>query len=143
VCTEHEVVVLDKLTSAGRRENLAGLPVALVVGGIEDRALAREVMSGCEAVVNFAAESYVDRSIADQDVFARAHLMGISILLDAARELEVGRDLQVSTDEVYGSVESGSFTEHSPPRRPRPTRRARPLATSSRRRTSTHTAGRP
>jgi nucleoside-diphosphate-sugar epimerase len=57
VCTEHEVVVLDKLTSAGRRENLAGLPVALVVGGIEDRALAREVMSGCDAVVNFAAES--------------------------------------------------------------------------------------
>ena len=114
VCAEHEVVVLDKLTYAGRRENLAGLPVELIVGGIEDRALVREVMSGCDAVVNFAAESHVDRSIADQDVFARTHVIGTSILLDAARELEVGRYLQVSTDEVYGSVESGSFTESSP-----------------------------
>jgi dTDP-glucose 4,6-dehydratase len=114
VCAEHEVVVLDKLTYAGRRENLAGLPVELIVGEIEDRALVREAMSGCDAVVNFAAESHVDRSIADQDVFARTHVIGTSILLDAARELQVGRYLQVSTDEVYGSVESGSFTERSP-----------------------------
>jgi dTDP-glucose 4,6-dehydratase len=71
-------------------------------------------MRGCDAVVNFAAESHVDRSIADQEVFARTHVIGTSILLDAARELKVGRYLQVSTDEVYGSVESGSFTESSP-----------------------------
>ena len=114
VCAEHEVVVLDKLTYAGRRENLEGLPVRLVVGGIEDRALVRRAMRGCDAVVNFAAESHVDRSIADQEVFARTHVIGTSILLDAARELKVGRYLQVSTDEVYGSVESGSFTESSP-----------------------------
>jgi dTDP-glucose 4,6-dehydratase len=114
VCDEHDVVVLDKLTYAGRRENLEGLPVQLVVGGIEDRALVRDTMRGCDAVLNFAAESHVDRSIADQDAFARTHVIGTSILLDAARELGVGRYLQVSTDEVYGSVESGSFTERSP-----------------------------
>ena len=65
-------------------------------------------------VVNFAAESHVDRSIADQDAFARTHVIGTGVLLDAARELGVARYLQVSTDEVYGSIESGSFTEDSP-----------------------------
>jgi dTDP-glucose 4,6-dehydratase len=114
VCAEHDVVVLDKLTYAGRPENLDGLPVELVVGGIEDRELVRETMRGRDAVVNFAAESHMDRSIADQDAFARTHVIGTSILLEAARELGVGRYLQVSTDEVYGSVDSGSFTERSP-----------------------------
>jgi dTDP-glucose 4,6-dehydratase len=71
-------------------------------------------MDGCELVVNFAAESHVDRSIADQDVFARTHVIGTSVLLDAAREHGVQRYLQVSTDEVYGSIERGSFTETSP-----------------------------
>jgi dTDP-glucose 4,6-dehydratase len=110
---EHDVIVLDKLTYAGRRENLPD-DVELVVGGIEDAALVREVMDGCDAVVNFAAESHVDRSIADQDVFARTHVIGTGVLLDAARELGIGRYLQVSTDEVYGSIEQGSFTETSP-----------------------------
>jgi dTDP-glucose 4,6-dehydratase len=73
-----------------------------------------QVMDGCDAVVNFAAESHVDRSIADQDAFARAHVIGTSVLLDAAREHGVKRYLQVSTDEVYGSIEKGSFTETSP-----------------------------
>ena len=114
VCDEQDGVVLDKLTYAGRRENLEGLPVDLVVGGIEDRELVRETMRGCDAVVNFAAESHVDRSIADQNAFARTHVIGTSVLLDATRELKVGRYLQVSTDEVYGSVDSGSFTERSP-----------------------------
>jgi dTDP-glucose 4,6-dehydratase len=111
-----EVVVLDKLTYAGRRENVADVEdrIEFVEGAIEDRALVREVMEGCEAVVNFAAESHVDRSIADQDVFARTHVIGTSVLLDAAREHGVGRYLQVSTDEVYGSIERGSFTETSP-----------------------------
>jgi dTDP-glucose 4,6-dehydratase len=65
-------------------------------------------------VVNFAAESHVDRSIAEQHAFARTHVIGTSVLLDAARELGVERYLQVSTDEVYGSIEEGSFTETSP-----------------------------
>ena len=110
---EHEVRVLDKLTYAGRRENLPE-GTELVVGAIEDPAVVREAMEGCDAVVNFAAESHVDRSIDDQDAFARTHVIGTGILLDAARELGVGRYLQVSTDEVYGSIESGSFTETSP-----------------------------
>ena len=110
---EHDVRVLDKLTYAGRRENLPE-GTELVVGAIEDPAIVREAMDGCDAVVNFAAESHVDRSIDDQGVFARTHLIGTGTLLDAARELGVGRYLQVSTDEVYGSIESGSFTESSP-----------------------------
>jgi dTDP-glucose 4,6-dehydratase len=111
-----DVVVLDKLTYAGRRENLAEVEdrIEFVEGGIEDRDLVRDVMAGADAVVNFAAESHVDRSIADQDVFARTHVIGTGVLLDAAREHGVQRYLQVSTDEVYGSIEKGSFTEHSP-----------------------------
>ncbi|HWC08623.1 MAG TPA: NAD-dependent epimerase/dehydratase family protein, partial [Solirubrobacterales bacterium] len=110
---EHEVVVLDKLTYAGRPENLpAG--TALIEGAIEDPVVVREAMEGVDAVVNFAAESHVDRSIDDQDAFARTHVVGTGTLLDAARELGVSRYLQVSTDEVYGSIESGSFTETSP-----------------------------
>jgi dTDP-glucose 4,6-dehydratase len=110
---DHDVVVLDKLTYAGRRENLPD-DVELVVGGIEDRDLVMELTEGVDAIVNFAAESHVDRSIADQDAFARTHVIGTSVLLDAARERGVGRYLQVSTDEVYGSIPEGSFTEASP-----------------------------
>ena len=64
--------------------------------------------------MNFAAESHVDRSIDDQDAFARTHVIGTGVLLDAAREAGVSRFLQVSTDEVYGSIEEGTFTEESP-----------------------------
>jgi dTDP-glucose 4,6-dehydratase len=111
---DDELVVLDKLTYAGRRENLDGTDVELVVGAIEDPAAVRSVMEGCGAVVNFAAESHVDRSISEQDAFARTHVIGTGVLLDAVRELGVERFVQVSTDEVYGSIESGSFTETSP-----------------------------
>ena len=114
VSGEHELVVLDKLTYAGRRENLQGLDLELVEGAIEDHKLVRGVMDGADAVVNFAAESHVDRSIADQEAFARTHVIGTAVLLDAVRALRVPRFLQVSTDEVYGSIESGSFTERSP-----------------------------
>ena len=110
---EHDVVVLDKLTYAGRRENLPD-GVELVVGAIEDRDLVRQLVEGRDAVVNFAAESHVDRSIAEQDAFARTHVIGTGVLLDAVRELRVPRFLQVSTDEVYGSIPEGSFTELSP-----------------------------
>jgi dTDP-glucose 4,6-dehydratase len=104
---DDEVIVLDKLTYAGRPENLQDVAdrIELVEGAIEDRELVRQVMDGCDAVVNFAAESHVDRSIADQDAFARTHVIGTSVLLDAAREHGVPRYLQVSTDEVYGSIE--------------------------------------
>src|SRR5262249_53028433 len=80
---DDEVVVLDKLTYAGRRENLADVEnrITFVEGAIEDPQTAREAMDGCDAVVNFAAESHVDRSIADQNAFARTHVIGTSVLL--------------------------------------------------------------
>jgi dTDP-glucose 4,6-dehydratase len=114
VSGEHEVTVLDKLTYAGRRENLEGVDVELIVGAIEDRELVMDAIEGRDAVVNFAAESHVDRSIADPEDFARTHVIGTGVLLDAVRERGVPRYLQVSTDEVYGSIQSGSFTESSP-----------------------------
>jgi dTDP-glucose 4,6-dehydratase len=108
-----EVVVLDKLTYAGRRENLDGLDVALIEAGIEDAAAVARAMEGVDAVVNFAAETHVDRSITQPDAFVTTHAVGTWVLLEQARRLGV-RYVQISTDEVYGSIEEGSFTEHSP-----------------------------
>ena len=112
-----EVVVLDKLTYAGRRENLQDLTdsgaVSLRHGAIEDAAAVRAAIDGCEAVVNFAAETHVDRSIAEPDAFVTTNAQGTYVLLEAARARGV-RHVQISTDEVYGSIESGSFTEDSP-----------------------------
>ena len=109
-----EVVVLDKLTYAGRRENLQDLEaVKLVVGGIEDPEAVAEAAEGCEAIVNFAAETHVDRSISEPEAFINTHALGTYVLLEAARERGL-RYVQVSTDEVYGSIEEGSFTEQSP-----------------------------
>jgi dTDP-glucose 4,6-dehydratase len=109
-----EVVVLDKFTYAGREENLRDVDgVRVVRGGIEDRAAVLDALDGVEAVVNFAAETHVDRSIAEPDAFVTTHAIGTWVLLEAAREARL-RYLQVSTDEVYGSIEEGSFTETSP-----------------------------
>lgn len=113
---DDKIVVFDKLTYAGRRENLQDVAdrIDFVQGAIEDRDAVREVMEGADLVVNFAAESHVDRSIAEQDAFAITQVIGTGVLLDAVRELSVSRFLQVSTDEVYGSIEEGTFTEESP-----------------------------
>ncbi len=108
-----EVVVLDKLTYAGRRENLEGLDVDFVHAGIEDADAVAGAIAGADAVVNFAAETHVDRSITEPDAFVTTHAVGTWVLLEAARAAGV-RYLQVSTDEVYGSIEEGSFTEASP-----------------------------
>jgi dTDP-glucose 4,6-dehydratase len=109
-----EVVVLDKLTYAGRRENLHDVEHELVEGGIEDpAAVERALAGGADALVNFAAETHVDRSIAQPDAFIDTHGRGTFVLLEAARARGL-RYLQVSTDEVYGSIASGSFTESSP-----------------------------
>jgi dTDP-glucose 4,6-dehydratase len=107
------VVVLDKLTYAGRRENLEGVEHEFVHGAIEDPAAVGQALQGAEAVVNFAAETHVDRSIAEPDAFVRTHALGTYVLLEAARERDL-RYVQVSTDEVYGSIEQGTFTEDSP-----------------------------
>jgi dTDP-glucose 4,6-dehydratase len=112
-----EVVVLDKLTYAGRRENLEDLgdAVTFVHGAIEDPAkVATAIGDGVDAIVNFAAESHVDRSISGPDAFVETNVRGTLVLLEGAREREVPRYVQISTDEVYGSIEEGSFTEESP-----------------------------
>jgi len=109
-----DVIVLDKLTYAGRRENLQDLEqVELVVAGIEDADAVRGAAEGVDAVVNFAAETHVDRSIAEPDAFVQTHAVGTWVLLEAVREAGL-RYVHVSTDEVYGSIEEGSFTESSP-----------------------------
>ncbi|HVR05799.1 MAG TPA: dTDP-glucose 4,6-dehydratase [Solirubrobacteraceae bacterium] len=114
-----EVTVLDKLTYAGREENLkdvAELPgFRFVRGGIEDtEAVVGALAAGeAEAIVNFAAETHVDRSIAEPDAFVKTHALGTYVLLEAARERGL-RYVQVSTDEVYGSIDVGTFTESSP-----------------------------
>jgi dTDP-glucose 4,6-dehydratase len=114
-----EVTVLDKLTYAGREENFHDLVedpnFRFVRGAIEDReAVAGAIAAAApEAIVNFAAETHVDRSIAEPDAFVKTHALGTHVLLEAAREAEL-RYVQVSTDEVYGSIEEGTFTEESP-----------------------------
>jgi dTDP-glucose 4,6-dehydratase len=111
-----EVRVLDKLTYAGRQENLDGLPadrLELAVGDIADRSAVAAALEGCDAVVNFAAESHVDRSIESPGEFIETDVFGAYVLLEAARDAGV-RHLQISTDEVYGSIEDGSFSESSP-----------------------------
>ncbi len=110
-----QVTVLDALTYAGRRENLRAVEsgIRFVHGAIEDPAAVAEAAEGAEAIVNFAAETHVDRSIADPFAFSVTNGQGTHVLLEAARERGL-RYVQVSTDEVYGSIESGSFTEESP-----------------------------
>jgi dTDP-glucose 4,6-dehydratase len=113
---EDTVTVYDKLTYAGRRENLEDLPqdrAELVEGDIADRDAVRAAVDGAGAVVNFAAESHVDRSIESPGEFIQTDVFGAFILLEAARDAGI-RHLQISTDEVYGSIEDGSFTESSP-----------------------------
>ncbi len=112
-----EVTVLDKLTYAGREENLSDLADApgfrFVHGAIEDPEAVAGALEGREAIVNFAAETHVDRSISGPLAFLETNMRGTYTLLEAAREREL-RYVQVSTDEVYGSIEEGSFTESSP-----------------------------
>lgn len=110
-----DVVVLDKLTYAGRRENLHDVlsDIRFVHGAIEDPAAVADAIADVDAVVNFAAETHVDRSIAEPDAFVVTNGQGTYVLLEAARAAGV-RYVQISTDEVYGSIEEGSFTEESP-----------------------------
>jgi len=110
-----EVTVLDKLTYAGRRENLHDVSddIRFVHGAIEDPAAVAGAVGNCDAIVNFAAETHVDRSISGPEAFIMTNMQGTHVLLEAARAGGL-RYLQVSTDEVYGSIEEGSFTEHSP-----------------------------
>jgi dTDP-glucose 4,6-dehydratase len=109
------VTVYDALTYAGSRANVTDLEAdgrfRFVHGDILDRAAAREAMAGHDAVVHFAAESHVDRSIVSPDAFIRTNCSGTNTLCEIAREVGVKRFVHVSTDEVYGSIEEGSFRE--------------------------------
>jgi dTDP-glucose 4,6-dehydratase len=111
-----EIVVLDKLTYAGRRENLADLQgrpgFAFVQGDIADKEAVAAVLPGCAYVVNFAAETHVDRSLYDAGSFIQTDVYGTFVLLEEARRSrELKTFVQISTDEVYGSVETGSSRE--------------------------------
>jgi dTDP-glucose 4,6-dehydratase len=114
-----EVTVLDKLTYAGREENFhdfADHPsFRFLRGAIEDPAAVAGAIDAAppDAIVNFAAETHVDRSISEPDAFVSTHALGTYVLLEAARARRL-RYLQVSTDEVYGSIDTGAFTEGSP-----------------------------
>jgi dTDP-glucose 4,6-dehydratase len=113
------VTVLDKLTYAGVRANLESAEgtskYSFFEGDVCDPLLVAELLTDVDAVINFAAESHVDRSIAGAADFVQTNIVGVQVLLDAIKESgRKIRFLQVSTDEVYGSIESGSWTEEWP-----------------------------
>ncbi len=115
----YRVINLDKLTYAGNPENLSDLQddprYTFLKGDIAEREHVREAMEGVDWVINFAAESHVDRSIEDPSVFLRTNVMGTYVLLEEAKERGVALFMQISTDEVYGSLgPTGYFTETTP-----------------------------
>jgi dTDP-glucose 4,6-dehydratase len=122
--SDDAVTVYDALTYAGNPANLRDLEddprFAFVKGDVCDRQAVEDALRGHDAVVHFAAESHVDRSIVAPDDFVRTNCGGTNVVLDVARKVGVERVLHISTDEVYGSVESGSSTETDPldPRSP-------------------------
>lgn len=109
------IVNLDKLTYAGKRENLQDLEgkgnYSFVQGDICKQGDVKKAIGGCNAVVNFAAETHVDRSIEESEAFLKTNFEGVKVLCDQARKEGVGRFVQISTDEVYGQVKEGSFKE--------------------------------
>lgn len=117
---QYEIINLDALTYAGNLENLSAAQqnpnYTFVKGDITDRVIIEDLFQrGLDIVVNFAAESHVDRSILDPGIFVTTNVMGTQVLLDATKKYGVKRFLQVSTDEVYGTLgETGLFTEETP-----------------------------
>lgn len=113
--TRDEVISLDALTYAGSRENLDGVLThprhEFIEGDIRDRDFVTELVDDVDAIVNFAAESHVDRSIESAETFVATNVQGTQVLLDAARGTDLDRFVQISTDEVYGEIESGVFHE--------------------------------
>ena len=122
--TDHHVTVFDALTYAGNLSTMRDVDddprYRFVKGNICDTQSVVEAMTGHDAVVHFAAESHVDRSIAGADDFINTNCFGTNVIMDAARRVAVERVVHIGTDEVYGSVEVGSSTEKDPlePRSP-------------------------
>jgi dTDP-glucose 4,6-dehydratase len=112
-----DVVVLDKLTYAGNPANLDEVDVHLAIGDITDAEAVARWGAGCEAIVNFAAETHVDRSILGAKEFVLTNVLGTQTLLEFARETGA-RFVQVSTDEVYGDLEEGGRSREADPLQP-------------------------
>ena len=112
-----DMVVYDKLTYAGNMDNLKGVmdKIKFVKGDICDPAAVGETITkyNVDEIINFAAETHVDRSISDADGFIRSNVFGVYTMLEAARKYDIKKYLQISTDEVYGSIMDGSFYETS------------------------------
>ncbi|OEC86691.1 MULTISPECIES: dTDP-glucose 4,6-dehydratase [Methanobacterium] len=116
---DYELVNLDSLTYCGNLENLRGIEdnpnYTFCKGDITDKDLVFKITSDADYIVNFAAESHVDRSIEDPEIFIKSNVLGTQVLLDAAKEYGIKKYLQVSTDEVYGSLgKTGYFRENTP-----------------------------
>ena len=112
-----EIVVLDKLTYAGNYENFTTEEKSnfeFIQGDICDRDLVDQLIKRVDLIVNFAAESHVDRSISSGTNFVQTNTLGTQVLLDSCRKHEISKFLQVSTDEVYGSIDEGSWNEEFP-----------------------------
>ena len=116
---DYKIINLDALTYAGNIENLDDIKnnpnYTFVKGNICDKKLARELIAECDCVINFAAESHVDRSITNPEIFIETNVQGTLNLLQASKELGIDRYLQVSTDEVYATLgKTGYFYETTP-----------------------------
>mgnify|MGYP004449822581 FL=1 len=117
--SDYEIVNLDLLTYCGNLENLKSVEFnknyTFVKGNIADKELVNDIVKDCDYVINFAAESHVDRSIEDPEIFIKSNVLGTQVLLNAAKNGEVTKYIPISTDEVYGSLGSeGYFTENTP-----------------------------
>lgn len=116
---DYEIVNFDLLTYCGNLENLKGIEFndnySFVKGNISDKDLVSDTIKDCDYVVNFAAESHVDRSIKDPEIFIKSNVLGTQVLLNAALNEGIEKYVQISTDEVYGSLgQTGYFTEETP-----------------------------
>lgn len=114
----YHITNLDKITYAGNLDNLRDIDghpnYTFIRGDICDTKIVSEAAEGMDAIINFAAETHVDRSILEPGSFIQTDIHGTYVLLEAVKTKGIGRYIQISTDEVYGSIESGSFTEESP-----------------------------
>lgn len=115
---DYEIVNLDKLTYAGNLDNLKTVEnnpqYTFVKGDICDKLLVEKTIQSCDVVINFAAESHVDKSITGPEPFIRTDIVGTFTLLEAAKKGNIKKYIQISTDEVYGSLQKGSFKETDP-----------------------------
>ena len=117
--SDYHIINLDALTYCGNLENLKDIEdkdnYTFVKGDIRDKDVVDDLVKKCDYVINFAAESHVDRSITDPEIFIKSNVLGTQVLLNAAKEYGVDKYIQISTDEVYGTLgKTGYFTETTP-----------------------------